>query len=102
MTPSRQFENLVYQQHLSSGLVELSGKLHQAVSLEEEVVHVYIQASSVIGREIFLGILQQEGGLANASAAFYSDKAVTPIYFVHQGATHGFSHVLQQILVRSE
>jgi hypothetical protein len=46
--------------------------------------------------------LQQEGGLANASAAFYSDKAVTPIYFVHQGATHGFSHVLQQILVRSE
>ena len=37
-------EHLVYEQHLAAQLMEIARKLGNAVTLEIEVVHVYVQA----------------------------------------------------------
>jgi hypothetical protein len=84
MAPVAQFEYLVYQQHLSAILIKLASKLHKAVTLEEEVVHVYIQASSVLRTKILFGKLKQESSLSHPSAALDTYQAVTPVNFIHQ------------------
>jgi hypothetical protein len=83
VAPVRQFENLVYQQHLATSLIELASKLRQAVRLEEEAVHVDIKASRILWREVLFGILQQESCLSHSTAALDANKTIAPIYFIH-------------------
>ena len=67
------------------------------MTLEEEVVHVYIQALPVIFSELLLGILQQECCLANTACALDAYQAVVPVNLVHKGTTNWCVCMLYEI-----
>ena len=92
--PVRLLEDLVDEEHATTVAVEFSSEVGDAVALKIEVVHVDIQALTVLYVEMFLGVLQQKGGLADASGALDADHAMGPVDLVHEGAADGGIGVL--------
>ena len=81
-------------------MIELSGKVGYAMSLEVEVVHVDVQTLAVVDIKLLLGVLQQEGGFPDAPRTLDADKAVAPVDLIHKGATNGCIRMLHEVSVR--
>ena len=88
LAPVGLLEYLVDEQYLTAPGVELGGELCQPLALKIKVVQVDVQAAAVVGAEVLLGVLKQEGGLAYPSCALDANKPVVPVYLVHQGASN--------------
>ena len=95
-------ENLVYQQHLSAALIEFTGEIGNAASLEIEVVHVDIQALTVVYVEILLCVLKKEGGFSHATCPLDADHTVVPVDFIHQESAYRSVRMFHQIGVRAK
>ena len=96
MAPLRVLEYLVNEQYLASSLLELGGKLYNAVVGEEEVVHIDEEAGTV-RTKLLLGVLQQESCLAYTAGSLDADKSVVPIDLVHKVAANGSIGMLYKV-----
>ena len=92
-------ERLVDEQRAPAVRIKTPGELHQRMLREVEVVEVHVQATAVVCPERVPGILQEERGLPHPTAAFYADKAMRPVYLVHQQASDRRLHMLHQVSV---
>ena len=88
LAPVGLFENLIYEQCSAALLHEIACKICNASTLEIEIVHVDIQTTVVVGRKVFLGILQQECSLAHTPCSFDANHPVVPVDFVHQDSSY--------------
>ena len=66
------------------------------------MVHVDIQTSVVVHAKVFLGILEQEGGLAHTAASLDAYQPVVPVDFIHERTLHGSLRVLYEIAVSAK
>jgi len=87
--PVRLLEHLINEEHSAAVAVEFSCKVGDTLALKIEVVHVDIQALLVLYIEMFLCVLQQKGGLADASRSLDADHAVGPVDLVHERTADG-------------
>ena len=95
-------ERLVDEEGVATRLYKLACKFDQRVLGEVKVVEIDIERSLAefgVGSAQFLGIVEQEVGLADASSALDSNQSVAPIDFVHQDAPSGHLHMLDEIIV---
>ena len=97
MTPVGFLEHLVDEQYLTAILIKRSCKVGNASSLEIEVVHVEIEAFAVVRVEMFLGILEQEGGFTHTTSSLDADHAVVPVYLVHEKTANGRIDMLHKV-----
>lgn len=102
LAPVGLFEHLVNEEYLSPALPELTGEVSQTSALEIEIVHINVQTLTRAYIKILLGILQEKGGLADATSAFDAYERLLPVYFIHEGAAHVQVRVLNEIGVCSE
>jgi hypothetical protein len=93
---------LVDKQHPAAMVTEFASEVCYAVPLKIEVVHVDIQTLAVVDVKLFFGILQQKSCLTNAARTLDANHAVTPIDFVHEGATNRCINMLYQVPMRPE
>lgn len=87
---------------MSTSRHKLACEINEGVLGKIEVVEIDIERSLAefgVGSAQFLGIVEQEVGLANASSALDSNQSVAPIDFVHQYAPSGHLHMLDEIIV---
>ena len=78
-------------------MIELSGKVGNAVSLEVEVVHVDVQTLTVADIEVLLGILEEECGLSNTSGALNAYEPVVPVDLVHESTANRCIDMLYEV-----
>ena len=72
------------------------------MTLEVEVIHIYIQTLPVAWVEVFLGILKQKSGLSNPSRTANAYHTVVPVYLIHKGAVDRCIGVLYEISMSSK
>jgi hypothetical protein len=100
LAPVGLFEDLVEEEHPPALSDKLTRKVGNAVALEVEVVHVDIQAFTVILTELLLGVLEQEGRLSYASRTLDAYQPVIPVDVVHQPTAHRCVRMLDEIGMR--
>ena len=81
--------HLINEQHPTSLTIELASEVSNTSALKVEVVHVDIEAASVVRLETLLYILQQESRLSHSTRSLDAYHTSTPIYLVHQTTTNG-------------
>ena len=96
------YEDLINEQHPSAPMIELTGEIGNATSLEVEVVHVDVKTLFVVHIKLFLGILQEECGLSDASRTLDANHTVVPVNLIHECTTNRSIHMLNQITMRAE
>jgi hypothetical protein len=93
---------LVYQQHATALLAELASKIGNATPLEVEIVHVDVQALTVVRTELLFRILKEESGLPYSTRTLDAYHAMTPVYLIHQDATNRGIDMLNQVTMRAK
>ena len=73
LAPSRILENLVDEQRTTTHLLEIRNEFAQSVRVEIEMIHVDVEASTIVRAVFFKGILQKESGFSDATTAFDTD-----------------------------
>lgn len=97
--PKRILEHLVDEQTAAAHAVELIDKIDKFLVGKIEVVEIDIQAGTIVGTKLLPGILQEEGGLAHASAALDTDEPVRPVDFLHKPSLDGRVYMFDEVFV---
>lgn len=87
---------------MATRLYKLAREINEGVLGKIEVVEIDIERSLAefgVGGAQFLGVVEQEVGFADASSALDGNQPVVPIDLVHQHASSGHLHMLDEIVV---
>lgn len=102
LAPVGLLEDLVEEEHPPALFDKLTRKVGNAVALKVEVVHVDIQALTVILAELLFGVLEQEGCLSYAPRTLDAYQPVVPVDIIHQPTTHRCVRMLDEIGMRAK
>lgn len=100
--PTWILEYLIDEQSASTLLLESRDEFSESVGKEVEMVHVDVQAPSIIRSILLQCILEQESCLTYTSTTLYTNQTAGPIDFFHQFSTYRAIDMLDQVLMSSK
>lgn len=100
--PTWILEYLIDEQSASTLLLESRDEFSESVGKEVEMVHVDVQAPSIIRSILLQCILEQESCLTYTSTTLDTNQTAGPIDFFHQFSTYRAIDMLDQVLMSSK